>query len=212
MCQNGGICSLNDFDYKCTCIGGFYGKNCQHKILNSTIFKNSTILTNEQSLDLIELIGLNKTNVKLVYQASRDGFDPSIFHSKCDGIERTLTVIKSENSNIFGGYTSVDWSGNHYNSDSTAYLFSLVNTYNESVQMNVIQSIYATFTRPEYYISFGGGPDLRCSDELVQCYSNLGHSYQLPSFLTPFTNEAQSFLAGSFYFKPDEIEVYWIDF
>ena len=177
--------------------------------MNSTIFKNSSILTNEQSSDLIELIGLNKTNVKLVYQASRDGFDPSIFHSKCDGIERTLTVIKSENSNIFGGYTSVDWSGNHYNSDSTAYLFSLVNTYNESVQMNVIQSIYATFTRPEYYISFGSGSDLLCSYD--QCHSNLGYSYQLPSYLGVNTNEAQSFLGGSKSFQAVEIEVYCID-
>ena len=69
--------------------------------MNSTIFKNSSILTNEQSSDLIELIGLNKTNVKLVYQASRDGFDNKTFLSKCNGIPGTLTVIKSVNSNIF---------------------------------------------------------------------------------------------------------------
>ena len=40
-----------------------------------------------------------------MYQASRDGFGASDFHSKCNGITGTLVVVKDTNSNIFGGYT-----------------------------------------------------------------------------------------------------------
>ena len=210
MCQNGGVCSLVGNNYKCSCIGEFFGLNCQHKILNSTTFKNSTILTNEQSLDLLKLIGLNKTTVKLLYQSSRDGFDGGVFHSKCDGVSATLTVIKSKNSNIFGGVTSADWSGNGlYKYDSTALLFSLENDFNVPLKMNTTQSNNAIYCAPYRSIGFGAGYDLSCYND--QCESNLGHSYQLPSFLRPYTNEAQSFLGGSYFFQAVEIETYWID-
>ena len=119
------------------------------------VFGNSTILINEQSLNLINLIGLNTTNVKLLYQASRDGFDTKIFHSKCDAVPGTLTIIKSKNTNIFGGFTSADWSyiGNKF--DSTAYLFSLVNSHNVSVKINVTESNYAIYPDSSYTIAFG---------------------------------------------------------
>ena len=179
---------------------------CNSQII---VFGNSTILTNEQSLNLINLIGLNTTNVKLLYQASRDGFDTKIFHSKCDAVPGTLTIIKSKNTNIFGGFTSAEWSGNGNKFDSTAYLFSLVNSYNVSVKMNYTESNYAIYAYPYYSVMFGVGHDLYCSYD--QCYSYLGYSYQLPSFLTQYSTEAQSFLGGSYNFQAVEIEVYWID-
>jgi hypothetical protein len=46
----------------------------------------------------------NNTDFKLLYQASRDGFGASDFHSKCNGIFGTFTLIKSMDSYIFGGY------------------------------------------------------------------------------------------------------------
>ena len=45
---------------------------------------------------------------KLVYRASRDGFGAADFHSKCDNISKTLTIV-SANENIFGGYTNMTW-------------------------------------------------------------------------------------------------------
>ena len=167
---------------------------------------NSTILTNEKSLDLIKLIELNQTSYQLLYRSSTDGLDSNTFHSKCDGVQGTLTVIKTQNSNIFGGYTSVDWSGYGYKSDPTAFLFSLVNSYNVSVKMNVSQSNTAIYSYSGYSFVFGDGHDLFCY--IDQSYSNLGNSYQLPSSLKYGTNEAKSFLGGNYNFQPVEIEVY----
>ena len=39
-------------------------------------------------------------------------------------------------------------------------------------------------------------------------FLNLGYTYQFPIFLTYGTASAKSFLAGSYYFKPIEIQVY----
>ena len=209
MCKNDGVCSLVGYNYKCSCFGYFFGKNCQYKILNSTIFKNSTILTDEQGLDLVNLVGLEKKAYQLLYQSSRDGFNTTIFHSKCDDAAQTLTIIKSLNSNIFGGYTSANWSGKaEQKLDSTAFLFSLVNKYNVSVKMNITVGNYAIYSNPLYGFVFGGGWDLYCDKN--QCYSTLGTSYQLPSFLSLGSNDAYNFLAGNSIFVPVEIEVYWI--
>ena len=118
-------------------------------------------------------------------------------------------MIKSRNSNIFGGFTSAEWSGNGNKFDSTAFLFSLVNKYNVSVKMNIIKGKYAIYANPLYGFVFGGGWDLYCDKN--QCYSTLGNSYQLPNFLSLGSNQADIFLAGKSTFQPVEIEVYWID-
>jgi hypothetical protein len=46
---------------------------------------------------------------KLKYRASRDGFDASDFHSHCDVIANTLTIIEVKSGNVFGGFTEQEW-------------------------------------------------------------------------------------------------------
>ena len=50
-----------------------------------------------------------KSEPKLLYLASRDGWDASDFHRMCDGKGATLTVVNSSGGYIFGGYTDVAW-------------------------------------------------------------------------------------------------------
>ena len=46
---------------------------------------------------------------KLLYRASRDGWDASDFHRICNDKGATVTVVKSSDGYIFGGYTDVAW-------------------------------------------------------------------------------------------------------
>jgi hypothetical protein len=46
---------------------------------------------------------------ELLYKGTRDGFKASKFHELCDNKGSTLTLIKSDQNKIFGGYTSVGW-------------------------------------------------------------------------------------------------------
>jgi len=211
-CQRGGSCISKGSNYQCKCINSVYGSNCEYYRDKTT---NSTILSVNGMKKLKTLINLpqNQT-LKMIDQESKDGFSSNKFHAKCNGVLGTLTVIKSNSSEkIFGGYTQDDWSGNVvYDYDSNAFLFSLINAYNKPVKMLV--------TDPQYPISgcyygptFGSryansGFDLYVSSDGSYGYSNLGNTYQLPSFLNNFS--AQSFLAGSNIFKPIEIEVYSI--
>ena len=64
-----------------------------------------------------------------MYRATRDGFSADEFHSRCDNMGKTLTIIKTENGNVFGGYAETKWrSTSGYMTDSNSFLFSLINT------------------------------------------------------------------------------------
>ena len=107
-CLNKGYCEYNENDrssYKCNCINGYYGLNCEHSIFSIS----NIIKTNETINNLFNLTKFNNKTWKLIYQASKDGFSSFDFHLKCNNYENTLTLIKTTKSYIFGGYTSRLW-------------------------------------------------------------------------------------------------------
>ena len=69
--------------------------------------------------------------MKLLYRGSRDGALSKDFHEKCDNMGPTVTLIKSEEGFIFGGYTSISWSSNFETCmDNNSFIFTLLNMYN----------------------------------------------------------------------------------
>jgi hypothetical protein len=76
-------------------------------------FTESLILTQNERVSLTQISILNNlTEVKLIYRASIDGFAASSFHSKCDNISNTVTIIETISNSVFGGYTSAKWEFN----------------------------------------------------------------------------------------------------
>jgi hypothetical protein len=76
-----------------------------------------------------QLVNLSDFSVgqkwELKYRASRDGFAATDFHSNCDGIANTMTVIKTTCGNIFGGFTEKAWNSNkQWIGDPKAMIFS----------------------------------------------------------------------------------------
>ena len=66
-------------------------------------FENSVILSPEQAKQLIDLCEFSENDKwTLVYRASQHGFAGTDFHSKCDGVAKTLTIIKTKQGFIFG--------------------------------------------------------------------------------------------------------------
>lgn len=58
------------------------------------------------------LVRVDRTwlNLKLLYQASRDGWGPAAFHTRCDKQGPTLVVAKSAGGMVFGGCVERSWS------------------------------------------------------------------------------------------------------
>ena len=105
-----------------------------------------------------------------------------------------------------------------YRYDSQAYLFSLVNKPGWGpVKLNQTGSYSYYRSNSVYHCSsygptFGAGHDIYISSYASyssSSYSNLDYTYSPPSGYYYGSNFVQTFLAGSYSFTPDEIEVFY---
>ena len=175
--------------------------------------ESSLILNKDEHLSLSQMVKFSEGN--LLYRASRDGFTASAFHSRCDGIADTVTIIKTNSNYVFGGYTAAKWAtnNNNYISDSNAFIFSLRrNGTSNNHKLPIIKAEKAIYGGPGYGPLFGDGSDIRIidkSDIKVDSYSNLGYSYQCPPGYSYGTENTKCFLAGNYNgWLTTEIEVY----
>ena len=180
-------------------------------------FDGSTILSKKQSLDLVNLCGFSiDSKWKLLYRGSLHGFASADFHGKCDGINRTLTIVESSQSNIFGGFTYATWDGaNVWKLDLNAFIFSLVNADKKPLKIkydnipNPNNTIYCSATYGPY---FGNAPSFSIASNAnanSTSASSLGANFKHPEYEFN-SNEAKQFLAGSNNFQIREIEVYYL--
>lgn len=67
-------------------------------------------------------------NYELIFRASRDGFNSSDFHQKCDNRVNTVSIILTKNGRRFGGFTDLKWDqSNQYKVGGNSFIFSLDN-------------------------------------------------------------------------------------
>ena len=70
-------------------------------------------------------------NMKLIYRGSRDGMSSNNFRNKCINQGATITLIKNEKDNIFGGYSSISWENKDIWANAPdSFIFTLTNIYN----------------------------------------------------------------------------------
>jgi hypothetical protein len=174
---------------------------------------DSLILTDQAQIKHLLTLCEFPLNQKwnLIYRASRDGFEASQFHAKCDNKPNTLILIKSTNGNIFGGYTEQSWAHNddNWRTDLNAFIFSLINQTNRPLKIKCNEPKRAIISHKVFGPRFGNG-DLIISNKSnthSKSFSNLGHSYPHPDYAYG-SNETKLFLAGSEHFRVSEIEVY----
>jgi hypothetical protein len=199
-------------------------------------FQHSSILNLTQRTNLLKLTEFSIEKWKLIYRASLHGFRASDFHEKCDGVSKTLTIIRSSNSNIFGGYTEAQWdSFGQIKSDPAAFIFSLENKENNPLKLSIKNQNKAIYCNPKSGPTFGyEAKNTDFSDYSSQSrytltkksiykierevsFNNdlsISDQSNLKSDSFSSLNSSYSYdlnkhiLAGSEYFQVDEIEVY----
>ncbi|KAJ5070051.1 pep-cterm sorting domain-containing protein [Anaeramoeba ignava] len=165
------------------------------------------------------------SKMKKGYSAKKDGFDCKKWHEAVDNKGKTLVIIQTKENYIFGGFTSIGWrkGSDSFLRDGNAFIFSLRNdkgdrkpekfTIKQGMEGKAIEHSYSRFGP-----GFGGGgygpsnsTDFFLGSNLQPGYSNIGHTYNSPNGITYNTNEAKSYLAGSFdKWVVDELETYFI--
>lgn len=89
------------------------------KIQDYELIKNGI---NEQISDFNN----KKIKLLLIYKATKNGFTSDDFHKYCDGKGPTVSIIKTGDSILFGGFLYISWcnSGGKIK-DNKSFLFSL---------------------------------------------------------------------------------------
>lgn len=123
---------------------------------------------------------------KLLFRASRDGYDAQNFHDKCNGKGNTLTLVKTTTGRRFGGFTDAQWNqSGSYISGSYGFIFSLDNKeifYNNNSSYSIIgNSSYGPYFGNDFYLS--NNCDTNDSNEsLGNYYYNNGKKYPLTGY------------------------------
>ena len=131
-------------------------------------------------ISLFSMTGLKKTS--LLYRASRDGFTAAAFHAKCDYKAKTITLIKTSNNYVIGGYTSQAWTSlGVFKTDDTAYIFSLrrngVSTLFSYGLRPTPSNVTPTYSSRALYTLYGLlGPSFGNGDILVENRSDVNAS------------------------------------
>ena len=123
--------------------------------------------------------------MKLIYRGTRDG--SNVFHNKCDNKGETITLIKSEKGNIFGGYASIPWtspgSGSLYSAPES-FIFTLSNIYNtEPTKFPSKNDKKEVYHNSSYGPCFGGGCDIGVNGDILNSGGWSGFPYTYPDIL-----------------------------
>jgi len=177
----------------------------------SSTFKRGLLQDHLLKSDIFKGLLENK-DIKFIYRASENGFLAVKFHEACDGKENTITIAKSENGYIFGGYTPLKWKSCkwEFNRDETksGFLFSIThNTKHNHFQHEDKAILCNSDNGP----TFGGGCDLYISNECnknLKSYSRLGYSYKPKEGHKIDTEESRNYFAGRYNFRVVEYEVF----
>jgi hypothetical protein len=163
-----------------------------------------------------EWMGRQKSSgvrLELLYRASRDGFKGRDFHRLCDNKGATVTVIRSKEGYVFGGYVDQSWnSSSGYVASSSAFLFSLVRPSSSvavRLPLNGMNNEYAMYCDSSNGPTFGGGHDIDVYDSAntnSNSYTDLGYTYTLSDGI----EDGTTFFTGAPNFQASGVEVYQV--
>ncbi len=149
------------------------------------------------------------------YRASRDGFSRHNFHTKCDKVLNTLTIIEATNGNIFGAFSEKAWANDKDISDPKAFIISLINKENKPFKAMINSGNSKGYNVSSYGPYFGFDTCHKTFDILIvensnanqSCISNFGYSFKHQDYPAG-SEKARNILAGSQHFQTIEIEVF----
>jgi len=168
--------------------------------MNNLNFDSSLIIGSDKSWqnNITNWLGDIKRTVKLLYRATRDGFNPQQFHTLCDNKGPTITLVRDDKGRCFGGYTSLSWQSEFmWKNDDTAFMFSF-NRNKKIMTKNPSKSIYH---------NPGNGPTFGEGHDLLLLSGGNNNKTTGSTFSDDNLNITGDFHTSA-WFKPQEIEVW----
>jgi hypothetical protein len=149
--------------------------------------------------------------LKLLYRGSRDGFNSSDFHTKCNGQNDTITFICTTKDFIFGGYTPLSWDstgGSKDDSSHCSFIFPIINPHNFGPRKFTLKpdlSKYAICCHASYGPVFGYGHTICVSRN---CIANNSSYARLSGYVNDTGLDDSTVFTGETNFTMKEIELF----
>ena len=173
---------------------------------------DSKIINKKEELDFItnrlkQINYFKNKNIsyELVFRGTRDGKTPDIFHRKCDGTPKTITIIKTIKGLKFGGYIEKEWNNHEgwIKVDENCFIFSLD-----------LQKIYNPVKGKEKYDFYpSNGPNFAefglAGDLFNKSFLNIQKKEEANKYFTYFDKDYE-INGGESEFQAEEIEVFKI--
>ena len=185
----------------------------KEKLEKSDINKiDSKIITSKEELDFItnrlkQIDYFKNKNLSfgLVFRGTRDGRTPDIFHQKCDGTPKTITIIKTVKGLKFGGYIENEWNSKDgwIKDDENCFIFSLDLHKIYNPVKGQLKYQFDPDTGPNF-AEFGLEDDL-----FNKSYLNIQKKESANGYFTYFEKDYE-INGGEPEFQPEEIEVFKI--
>ena len=153
---------------------------------------------------------LKKKEIKFIqrFNASKDGDSAKKFHEKCDNIGPNISIVKTKDNLIFGGFTVNNWSPQDMvKKDDLAFLFN----YQTKKIHNITKGENAIYCFNNVLINFynnkGGYSTLYLNDN---CFNRCSNTCQIKD--SSYTNFIKDYELnnGNLYFKVSEFGLYEI--
>ena len=181
---------------------------------NQKIFSlKSKIIPNENDFKFIydEICKqLNKKEIKFIqrFNVLKDGDSAKVFHEKCDNIGPNISIIKTLDNLIFGGFTTNNWSTQtKTKKDDSAFVFNCQTKKIHNIKKGE-NSIYCSKNLLiNFYNDKGGYSTLVLPDNCLNTNSNTCTIKD-----SPYTNFTKDYELnnGELFFKVLEFELYEI--
>ena len=191
--------------------------NFKIQIKENFFFENSQILK-EEDQDFIQKLFENKlTNAKLLYRGSEHGFRANKFRELCSKKGPTLTIIKSGNNEVFGGYIKESWNNNNYQSCKEDFIYSLKKKEKYLQKVNNTQIFYNSSPNTNMLVfgsnQFGNDICIRNECDINRNYYSFGNSFHVPKI---YNNQNNSMFGNKSKnrseFLVKELEIYSVEF
>ena len=138
-------------------------------------FRNSTLMTAAQQIQVNSWVGTANANWTMCYKKSVHGGNSSTFRNNCAGRSNTVVVARLSSGVTIGGYTVSPWTnaGSYRDAGGSSFLFSLTNNFKHNWYQN-----NGSYDGSSYGPTWGGGHDWQIASDMNTGYCNIGHSYQ----------------------------------
>ena len=154
---------------------------------------------------------LKKKKIKLIqrFNVLKDGDSAKVFHEKCDSIGPNISIIKTSENLIFGGFTVNNWSPQTtIKKDDSAFLFN----FQTKKIHNIKKGENATYCIDNLLIDFYNNKNNACSSLVLldHCLNNKCNTCQIKD--TSYINFTKDYELnnGQLYFQVSEFELYEI--